>query len=92
MFFISSGAVEVSIGQRKILLGPGELFGEMALLSGGVRNADVTAIDYCLFLTLEKDDFDAFMSRHPDLRPLFDRIAAERAAMNEREAAESSAG
>ena len=84
MFFISSGAVEVSIGDQRIPLGPGDLFGEMALIIGGVRSADVTAIDYCLFLTLEKDDFEAFVSRHPELRPKFARIAAERAEMNRR--------
>jgi CPA2 family monovalent cation:H+ antiporter-2 len=84
MFFISSGAVEVSIGDTRIPLGPGDLFGEMALLTGGLRTADVTAIDYCLFLTLEKDDFEAFVARHPELRPKFARIAAERAAMNRR--------
>jgi CPA2 family monovalent cation:H+ antiporter-2 len=85
MFFISSGAVEVSIGRNRIHLGPGDLFGEMALLMGGVRTADVTAIDYCLFLILEKDDFARFVERHPGLRAKFDRIAAERAAMNTRE-------
>ncbi|HUE87497.1 MAG TPA: cation:proton antiporter [Vicinamibacterales bacterium] len=84
MFFISSGAVEVSIAGKRIPLGPGDLFGEMALLTGGVRTADVTAIDYCLFLTLEKDDFEAFVARHPELRPKFARIAAERAEMNRR--------
>jgi monovalent cation:H+ antiporter-2, CPA2 family len=84
MFFISSGAVEVSIGGRRIPLGPGDLFGEMALITGGVRTADVTAIDYCLFLTLEKGDFEAFVARHPELRPKFARIAAERAEMNRR--------
>jgi monovalent cation:H+ antiporter-2, CPA2 family len=85
MFFISSGAVEVSIGGRKIPLGPGDFFGEMALLTGERRVADVTAIDYCLFLTLEKGDFDQFIGRHPHLRAGLDRVAAERAAKNRRQ-------
>jgi monovalent cation:H+ antiporter-2, CPA2 family len=85
MFFISSGAVEVSIGSRKVHLGPGDFFGEMALLTGGKRSADVTAIDYCLFLTLGREDFDAFILRHPELRVRLDQIAAERAEMNRRE-------
>ena len=86
MFFISSGAVEVAIGRRRIQLGPGDVFGEMALLTGAPRSADVTAIDYCRFLILEKDDFERFVSRHPGLRQPLDEIAAERAAMNLREA------
>jgi CPA2 family monovalent cation:H+ antiporter-2 len=82
MFFISSGAVEVSVGGKKIQLGPGDVFGEMALLSGGRRNADVTAIDYCLFLILEDKDFQQFIGRHPGLRARLDEVAMQRAAMN----------
>ena len=47
--------------------------------------ADVTAIDYCLFLTLEQQDFERFIARHPETRAKFHRIAAERAQMNIRE-------
>jgi CPA2 family monovalent cation:H+ antiporter-2 len=83
MFFISSGAVEVHIGERKkIPLGPGEFFGEMALLTGERRTADVTAIDYCLFLILTKNDFDQFIARYPDLRQRINEIAARRAEEN----------
>jgi CPA2 family monovalent cation:H+ antiporter-2 len=82
MFFISNGAVEVAIGGRKIQLGPGEFFGEMALLTGGRRTADVTAIDYSLFLTLEDHDFQQFISRHPRLRAVLHEVAAQRAEMN----------
>ena len=82
MFFISSGAVEVAVGRRRIQLGPGDVFGEMALLTGAPRTADVTAIDYCLFLILQKDDFERFAARHPALRRPLDEIAAGRAEMN----------
>jgi CPA2 family monovalent cation:H+ antiporter-2 len=82
IFFISSGAVEVSVAGRKIKLERGDFFGEMGLLSDAPRNADVTAIDYCQLLTLEKQDFQRFIGRHPELRAKIDRIAAEREAMN----------
>ncbi len=85
VFFISSGAVEVSIGKRKIKLSAGDLFGEMALLSGAPRSADVTAIDYCQLLTLSRADFAGFVGKHPELRAKLDRIAAEREAMNRRD-------
>ena len=85
MFFISSGAVEVSINGRTIHLGPGEVFGEMALITGDRRTADVTAIDYCLFLVLDRGDFELFISRHPELRTRLQEIAAERAAMNKQQ-------
>ena len=86
MFFISSGAVEVSIGDKKIHLGAGDFFGEMALLTGGRRTADVTAIDYCLFLIVNKDEFDKFIARYPELREKLDEVAAQRAEMNKRQA------
>jgi len=85
-FFISSGAVQVSVAGREIRLEPGEFFGEMALLSGARRSADVTAIDYCQFLTLDRRDFRTFLSKHPILRAEIDALAARRREMNEAEA------
>lgn len=85
VFFISSGAVEVSVGRRKITLKAGDLFGEMALLSGAPRSADVTAIDYCQLLTLDRADFAGFLGKHPELKAKLDQIAAEREAMNRRD-------
>jgi monovalent cation:H+ antiporter-2, CPA2 family len=82
VFFISAGAVEVSIADRKIKLGPGDFFGEMGLLSGAPRNADVTAIDYCQLLVLERRDFLDFIARHPELRAKIGTIATEREAQN----------
>ncbi|MGE0702477.1 MAG: cation:proton antiporter [Vicinamibacterales bacterium] len=78
IFFISSGKVAVSVGGRKITLGPGDFFGEMALLSGAPRSADVTAIDYCQLLTLDRADFDRYVARHPDLREKIDVVAERR--------------
>jgi CRP-like cAMP-binding protein len=81
-FFLSSGEVEVAVRGRKIRLGPGTFFGEMALLSGAPRSADVTALDYCQLFTLGKEDFDRFLQTHPDLRAKIDVVAKEREAMN----------
>jgi CPA2 family monovalent cation:H+ antiporter-2 len=88
VFFISAGHVEVSVGGRRIRLGPGDFFGEMALLSGAPRSADVTAIDYCQFLTLDEEDFQLFVRKHPELRARIDMVAREREEMNRRERAE----
>ncbi|NYZ15412.1 cyclic nucleotide-binding domain-containing protein [Azospirillum sp. RWY-5-1] len=92
MYFISSGAVEVLAGGRTIRLEAGSLFGEMALLSGRRRNADISAVDYCKFLVLERRDFNQFTARYPALRSAFIDMANERRRMNEgsaEEAAES---
>jgi CPA2 family monovalent cation:H+ antiporter-2 len=82
IYFISSGSAEVSIGGRQIRLGPGEFFGEMALLSGARRSADVTAVDYCELLVMTVRDFQQFMARNPKLRGEIDRLAGERSAQN----------
>jgi CPA2 family monovalent cation:H+ antiporter-2 len=82
VYFISSGAVEVSVAGRKIHLGPGDFFGEMALLSGERRSADVTAVDYCDLLTLDTRDFRNFIAMSPQLKTHLDEMAAKRVAMN----------
>ncbi len=81
-FFISSGAVEVAIGSERIRLGPGDIFGEMALITGGRRTADVTAIDYCELLVIEEREFRRFAERCPELHAEIDALAARREEMN----------
>ena len=51
-------------------------------MSDAPRNADVTAIDYCQLLTLNKPDFQNFIGKHPELRARIDSLAADREAMN----------
>ncbi|HAB16225.1 MAG TPA: cation transporter, partial [Verrucomicrobiales bacterium] len=82
VYFIASGTVEVSVGGRKIKLGPGDFFGEMALLSSQVRSADVTALDYGKFLKLTTRDFRFFLRRHPSLRAQITAQAEQREKMN----------
>jgi CPA2 family monovalent cation:H+ antiporter-2 len=88
MFFISSGAVEVLAAGQKIRLGAGDFFGEMALLSRSRRTADVTAIDYCQFFTLDQVEFRNFIARNPQVRAHLDRLAAERSEMNRKQEAQ----
>ena len=90
-FFISSGEVEVAVRGRRFRLGAGDFFGEMALLSGAPRSADVTAIDYTQLFTLLKDDFQRFLARHPELGARIDLIARQREEMNREAAPETEA-
>jgi putative peptide zinc metalloprotease protein len=75
LYLISEGRAEVSAagsrGQEVPLatLGPGELFGEIALLEpGGERQATVTAIDPLLALSLEAPAFKRVLDAHPEAR------------------------
>jgi CPA1 family monovalent cation:H+ antiporter len=82
VFFIASGAVEVSLPRRRVRLGSGEFFGEMALLTGQPRQADVVALSYCRLLVLQKSDFDRFVRANPDAGTAINRVAQARLAMN----------
>ena len=83
VFFIVSGAVEVALPTGPVRLGSGEFFGEMALLSGRPREADITALIYCRLLVLRKADFEHFMTANPEAREAINRIAASRHSMNQ---------
>jgi CPA2 family monovalent cation:H+ antiporter-2 len=82
VYFVSEGEVEVSVSDRRIKLGPGDFFGEMALISGLPRSADVTALDYSKFATLSRRDFRQFLSRYPDIRDHIAAVTAQRREMN----------
>ncbi|CAN5914861.1 hypothetical protein BH11PSE3_BH11PSE3_31790 [soil metagenome] len=82
MYFLSVGAVEVQVNDRTIQLDAGAFFGEMALLTGERRTADVIAVDFCEFLVLDRRDFNQFMARHPAVRAAVAGIAEERRLMN----------
>lgn len=82
VYFIASGSVEVILPDRRIQIGAGAFFGEMALLSGRVRQADVVAITYCQLLVLRRSDFEQFMRENPDARAAIVRVAKARRLTN----------
>jgi CPA1 family monovalent cation:H+ antiporter len=86
MFFISSGAVEVVLPNRRVRLGSGDFFGEMALLSGQRRQADVVALGYCQVLVLNAADFRRFLRRYPEAKAEIARTARARARANREKA------
>src|SRR5205085_10544360 len=47
-----------------VILGPGEYFGEMAVLSPAPRNATVVALEPLETLALHKDDFNDLRRQH----------------------------
>lgn len=68
LFVIADGTAEVTIGgARKASLGPGEFFGEIALLDGGPRTATVTATSDVKLLGLTEWVFRGLMQEHPSI-------------------------
>jgi CPA1 family monovalent cation:H+ antiporter len=78
MYFIASGAVEVLVEPHPIRLGSGEFFGEMALITGGKRNADIRSLGFCSLLVLKARDFKAVLSASPDVRERIHQTAIAR--------------
>jgi CRP/FNR family cyclic AMP-dependent transcriptional regulator len=71
-FVVSKGKVEVTKGagakkQKLSMLGPGSVFGEMALLDGGPRTATVVALEETECLVLSRWDFVAEMRTNPHM-------------------------
>ena len=78
IYFIASGAVEVDLEGGPVRLGTGDVFGEMALLMGQPRRADVKALGYCRLLVLRRDAVQRFLRRHPELVDHLRRISDAR--------------
>ena len=68
LFVIVDGTAEVTIGgSKKASLGPGDFFGEIALLDGGPRTATVTATSDIQMLGLTEWVFRGLMQEHPSI-------------------------
>ncbi|MBD2113481.1 MULTISPECIES: cyclic nucleotide-binding domain-containing protein [Cyanophyceae] len=79
MFLIVEGDAEIYKGpQRLAALGSGEIFGEMALLTGEERSATVVAKTPMELYELDKADFDAMLTYAPQLSSGLSRILARR--------------
>jgi CRP/FNR family transcriptional regulator, cyclic AMP receptor protein len=68
LFIIAEGTTDVTIGgRRKAKLGPGDFFGEIALLDGGPRTATVIATTDVKLLGLTEWVFRGLMLEHPPI-------------------------
>lgn len=83
MYFIAAGEVEVDLpAGKKVRLGDGAFFGEMALLGNTLRSANITTTKLSKLLVLDLVDFRLLMARHPDLAQTIDTEAQRRAQEN----------
>jgi putative ABC transport system ATP-binding protein len=68
-FLVSDGEVEISRADREVArLGPGDFFGEVALISGEPRNATVVAQKAVDVYVLGKTDFQAALAASQSFR------------------------
>jgi di/tricarboxylate transporter/CRP-like cAMP-binding protein len=85
LYVVVSGAVEVrgergGQGERVAVLGPGDCFGEMALVTGDPRSATVVALADTRLLRLDKERFQALSERHPVFLRELARVLCRRIA------------
>lgn len=64
-------------------LSPGEMFGEMSLLTNQPTVASVTAVTDCFILRLSKRKFDEVIMTHPQVLELVAKISEERNETND---------
>ena len=76
MYFVVSGELEIRGRSESISYGPGDFFGEVALLTGDPRNATIVAVSQCTLLRLDIVDFRQLLGRQPELARII-RAAAE---------------
>ena len=88
MYIVATGEVEVDVQPVAHRLGPGEFFGEIALLKESKRTATVTTVTECQLLVLGVGEFRRLVLDNPDLHDLLTKIMEERLAEIERSQAE----
>jgi CRP/FNR family cyclic AMP-dependent transcriptional regulator len=67
-FVVADGTAAVTVdGTKRRDLGPGDHFGEMALIDGGTRSAKVTAETELTCYGMTAWNFKPFLKDHPDL-------------------------
>lgn len=84
LFAVISGTVKISIsspdGRNAILnlIGPGEIFGEIALLDAQLRSADATANTNCELFTIDRREFVPFVRSQPTVAMKFIELLCTR--------------
>jgi CRP-like cAMP-binding protein len=82
IYFVEQGEADVlsDDGEASQTLGPGDTFGEIALLLTGQRTASVVARTPMRLLSLSGQDFERIRARVPQLERSLRRLGLERAA------------
>ena len=84
LYGVLAGSVKITVssatGKELMLgvMGPGEVFGEIALLDGGTRTANAIALGAATVLVVPHRQFRAFLVKRPELCVYFLEILCER--------------
>jgi branched-chain amino acid transport system substrate-binding protein len=84
MYVISEGVFTVQVPLEKggflnvARLGAGNFFGEMGLLTGAVRTANIVADSYSIVYEITKEDVDPFLEKHPEILRNVKKVMTQR--------------
>ena len=66
MYVVLEGSVEIRVGNKTLdVTGPGEVFGEMALIDSNARSATAIAKDDCTLASVDERQFLRMVERTP---------------------------
>lgn len=90
MFIVHEGMVSVRVDGREVArLKPGEFFGEMALLTGERRTADIIALSDVVAVEIAKNALEPVLHDHPELAAAISaRVMERRDTLDAREVAD----
>jgi len=89
MYLLLEGRLEVKVPNAEgksiavASIWPGDIVGEMSLLTGAPRSADVYSATSALMIEIDKDDIAPIFERRPQLIQNISELLAQRAAHNE---------
>ena len=78
MYVIAAGDVEIALPDKRVQLGAGQFFGEIAVLRRARRSATATALTRVRLLVLDAHDLQALMERSPQIAAHIRKVARER--------------
>jgi Cyclic nucleotide-binding domain len=85
LYIVESGEVEVrsrgadGTSTPVATIGAGDYFGEVGVVTGGTRIADVVAVEPTTLLRLSKDDYESYLAKVVEVEQQLGRTAATRA-------------
>jgi voltage-gated potassium channel len=80
MYFIATGEVEIALPKKRVRLGVGHFFGEVAILRRTKRSATAIAVSRTNLLILDAHDLRLLMERDPRIAGRVNEIAHNRQA------------
>jgi CRP-like cAMP-binding protein len=79
MYIIADGQVDLSVDEQHLVtIGPGGIFGEMALIDNHPRSATAIARDDCILVIIDRAHFLTLIQKTPLFALQVMRVMAER--------------